>query len=199
MCGWIQRLKPLLDAYTGPYKNKYHFWTGFLLLVRFALFTSFAANFENNPILNFTLIITVSSILMIGIQKGIYQKKVIGLLESSVYLNLILFSAFTILSMKSDPTQKTLVVCVFGGWAFLTLVGIILYHGYKNWLKDSLLLGHLQVWFYARLRDSGDPSRAVIRPLIIGRDGNDVSQESDSEFESGEELSDQVTPQLRES
>ncbi|CAI8024729.1 hypothetical protein GBAR_LOCUS14346 [Geodia barretti] len=199
MCGWIQRLKPLLDAYTGPYKNKYHFWTGFLLLVRIFLFTAFALNFDNNPILNFTLIITVSTLLISGIQNGIYYNRFIGLLETSVYANLILFSAFSMLSMKSSDGHKTVVVCVFGGWAFLTLVGIILYHGYKNWLKDSLVLGHLQVWFYARLRGSGDPNRAVVQPLIIGRDGNDVSQESDSEFESGEELSDQVTPQLRES
>ena len=198
MCGWIQRLKPLLDAYTGPYKNKYHFWTGFLLLVRIFLFTAFALNFDNNPILNFTLIITVSTLLISGIQNGIYYNSFIGLLETSVYANLILFSAFSMLSMKSSDGHKTVVVFVFGWWAFLTLVGIILYHGYKNWLKDSLVLGRLQLLVYARLR-GGDPNRAVVQPLIIGRDGNDVSQESDSEFESGEELSDQVTPHLRES
>jgi len=28
---WVQRLKPLLDAYTEPYKDKYRFWTGLLL------------------------------------------------------------------------------------------------------------------------------------------------------------------------
>ena len=120
MCGWVQRLKPLLDAYTGPYKNKYHFWTGLLLLVRIVLFTSFAVNFENNPTLNLTLIIAVSTLLIIGIQKGIYRNKLIGLLESSMYANLILFSAFTMLSMNLGPNQKTAVVCVFGGWATRT-------------------------------------------------------------------------------
>ena len=198
LCGWILRLKPLLDAYTGPYKNKYHFWTGFLLLVRIALFTSFAANFENNPTLNFTLIIAVCSVLIIGIGKGIYQNKFIGFLESSVYLNLILFSVFTMLSMNSDSTLKTAVVCVFGGWAFLTLVGIVLYHGYKNLFKDSALFGHLQLLFYERLR-AGDRNRAAIQPIIIGRGGNDVSQESDSESENEEGLSNQATPHLQES
>ena len=184
MCGWVQRLKPLLDAYTGPYKNKYHFWTGLLLLVRIALFTAFAVNFENNPTLNFTLIIAVSTLLIIGIQKGIYRNKLIGLLESSMYANLILFSAFTMLSMNSDPTQKTAVVCVFGGWAFLTLVGIFLYHGYKNWFGNYLTRGY---------------GRVVMQPLHVGRDG-DVLEESDGDPETEQELQNHalVTPHLRE-
>ena len=187
MCGWVQRLKPLLDAYTGPYKNKYHFWTGFLLLVRIALFTSFAVNFENNPTLNFTLIIAVSTLLIIGIQKGIYRNKLIGLLESSMYANLILFSAFTMLSMNSGPTQKTAVVCVFGGWAFLTLVGITLYHGYKNWFWKAFTRGN---------------SRVIIRPLHNGGDDEDtVSEESDGDAEIKQELQNQAlnAPHLRES
>ena len=40
-CGLIQRFKLLLDAYTGPYNDKYYFWTGCLLLVRVILFVSF--------------------------------------------------------------------------------------------------------------------------------------------------------------
>jgi len=34
---WVQKLKPLFDAYTGPYKDIYHYWTGLLLLVRTVL------------------------------------------------------------------------------------------------------------------------------------------------------------------
>jgi len=41
---WIRRLKPVLDAYTGPYKDKYRFWTGMLLVVRSILFVIFAFN-----------------------------------------------------------------------------------------------------------------------------------------------------------
>ena len=39
---WVDKLKPLIDAYTGPYQDKYHFWTGFLLLVRNILYLAFA-------------------------------------------------------------------------------------------------------------------------------------------------------------
>ena len=170
MCGWV-------GTKTQTSTGCLH-WS--LLLVRIALFTSFAANFENNPTLNFTLIIAVASLLIIGIQTGIYRNRFIGILESSMYVNLILFSAFTMLSMKSGPSQKTVVVCVFSGWALLAIVGIVLYHGYKNCFGDAML-NHVQVLFNARLR-AHDPNTPAVRPLVIGGNSN-VSEESDSEPE----------------
>ena len=101
MCWGVQRLKPFLDAYTGPYKDRYQFWTGLLLLVRMILF------FTINPSLNFTLIITVSTLLITGTQNGIYKKKWIGLLDSSL---LILFSTFMMFTVKSAASQRY-VVC----------------------------------------------------------------------------------------
>ena len=41
---WVVRIKPLLDAYQGPFKDKYRHWTGAMLTVRPVLFTVFAAN-----------------------------------------------------------------------------------------------------------------------------------------------------------
>ena len=108
-CGWIQRFKPLLDAYTSPYNDKYHFWTGFLLLVRVNLFVSFGLNFESNPSLNFTLIITTSTILIAIMQNGIYKSKLDC--WRLHYANLILFSTFIITSTKA---KRDAVMCVFG-------------------------------------------------------------------------------------
>ena len=38
---WVTKLKSLFDAYTGPYKDWYHFWMGLLLLFRNILFLLF--------------------------------------------------------------------------------------------------------------------------------------------------------------
>ena len=35
---YINKFKPLLDAYQGPYKNKFYYWTGLQLLLRAVLF-----------------------------------------------------------------------------------------------------------------------------------------------------------------
>ena len=34
----INKFKPLLDAYQGPYKDKFYYWTGLQLLIRFLFF-----------------------------------------------------------------------------------------------------------------------------------------------------------------
>ena len=196
MCGLVQRLKPLLDAYTGPYNDRYHFWTGFLLLVRIGLFMAFALNYDFGPTLNITLIITVSTLLITVTQSGIYQNRWIGLLESSIYINLIFFSAFTMLSMKSGVGVKTAVVCVFGGWALLTLVGIIIYHAYRNWCGSSVI-SQLFQWKLRRFCSDN----TFVQPLVIGRDEmSDVSEESDKEAENSHEVDQQnwIAPNLRE-
>ena len=38
------KLKPLLDAYQGPYKDTFRYWTGMMLVVRIGLFTVLASN-----------------------------------------------------------------------------------------------------------------------------------------------------------
>ena len=38
----VVRLKPLIDAYTGPFKDKYRFWTGLCLIVRLMLTVVFS-------------------------------------------------------------------------------------------------------------------------------------------------------------
>ena len=35
---FVNKFKPLLDAYQGPYKNKFYYWTGLQLLIRAVLF-----------------------------------------------------------------------------------------------------------------------------------------------------------------
>jgi len=57
-----QRTKPILDAYTGPYKDRYRFWPGLLLLVRIFLLVAFAGNVSGDPSLNLVVVqVTVCS------------------------------------------------------------------------------------------------------------------------------------------
>ena len=41
---WLRRVKPFLDSYCAPYKIRTRYWTGFLLLVRCALYAVFSFN-----------------------------------------------------------------------------------------------------------------------------------------------------------
>ena len=185
MCGWVQKLKPLLDAYTGPYKDKYHFWTGLLLLVRVFLFISFAFNLTVGPTLNFALIIAVSTLLLTTIQTGIYRNQVLGLLESSMYVNLILFSTIMMLLIESHTTYKTIAAHIFGSWTALVFLGIVAYHAHKQFFGNpNCARGHLGVWYQESGGRSNVRGARVIQPLIIGKNNSSDSEESEGEHES---------------
>ena len=55
----VARLKPLLDAYGGPYKDKYRFWTGVTLMVRLILTVTVSFTSGKLAITNASIIITI--------------------------------------------------------------------------------------------------------------------------------------------
>ena len=73
---WVRRLKPLFDAYTGPYKDKHHYWPGLLLVVRVVLFLVFSVNVFGDPAVNLlTIVVTTFCIFFSTITfGGVYKK-----------------------------------------------------------------------------------------------------------------------------
>ena len=122
-------MKPLLDAYTGPYKDKYHFWTGLLLLVRFILLLAYACNAQGDASLNVLLTgVTASCLLTVEWAfMGIYRNWPLDLLEGSFLLNIAILSAATLYTetVKGDQTIvaiiSTIITCAM-------LVGILIFH-----------------------------------------------------------------------
>ena len=175
----IRRLKPFFDAYTGPYKDNYHFWTGFLLLIRVFLFICFAVNVESSPDINLTLIAVVCSALMIAIQPGVYRHLLLGILESSMYVNLAMFSTITMFLMTDTVvSRKVAVVYVFIGSALLIFLCLVVFHGYKQ-LFGYPNCGRLKIWCLEKARS---PNTTPIEPLVIyNHDAmdTDVSEENE--------------------
>ena len=103
---FVNKIKPLLDAYQGPYKNRYRFWTGVLLLVRVVLLTCFAFNTLGDPGVN--LLVTQLALLAIipFTVRGIYNKTGLNVLESFYLINLEIFASWTLFNqyMFSDET-----------------------------------------------------------------------------------------------
>ena len=84
----IEYMKPFCDAYEGPYKDKYRFWTGILLLVRVvsALVVSLDTDTISLDVLTSVLFVIVSLYFLL---RGIYQKLPLACLEMSFVLNLM--------------------------------------------------------------------------------------------------------------
>ena len=133
---WLTRLKPLLDSYYAPYKIHTRYWTGFLLLVRCALYIVFSYN----PLgaTSKSLLTVIIAFASIGFGVGlfllgrIYNSIYTNIIEMSIYLNLILISGFTLTKYNSPTIVHSLV-----GVVFVTMIGIIVYHFHITFTAKS--------------------------------------------------------------
>ena len=125
---WVIKLKPFFDAYTGPYKDCYHFWTGFLLVVRIVIFVAIATNTNKGPILNLTIVCVTAAVLFLLNQPGVYKATSLSYIESFTYLNLIVLSMGTayVLQTPHPNNDITLIICV--GSVFVLFCGIVLFN-----------------------------------------------------------------------
>ena len=117
-CRWnpVTKFKPLLDAYGGPYKDKYRFWTGVTLMMRLTLTVTFSFTSGGLAVVNAHIIIScVVGILTIwSFTKGVYTKTYLNLLEVFYLLNIFLLSTVSLAtaSLGSRAYQIATIVSV---------------------------------------------------------------------------------------
>ena len=130
-CMW--KLKPFLDAYTGPYTNEGRYWTGLLLVVRFTLFVASSFNHSTGTTsLNITLANMIIVFLLIFpwlLQTGIYSKRWLNMLECLFLFNLVVLTTGTqyLLFYSKHQLQRWLTHLSIG-FTFTAFIFIILYH-----------------------------------------------------------------------
>lgn len=134
MLHWATRIRPFLDAYTGPYMDKYCFWTGLLLVFLNLLFLFFVVNILGDPALNLVAIGSTSLLVLIialGL-KGIYKKWPLDILEAFFFLNLGVTSYATLYANLSQTNNIMLatVAYVSTGLTGIVFMGIVIYHAY---------------------------------------------------------------------
>ena len=151
------KLLPLLDAYQAPYKDKFRFWTGLMLVVRSILLVGFGLNILGDPDINNLLTVTVLAILLcctwiIGI---VYKNTSLNILEASFILNLLILSGWTIYSRRASNGDssdgQTALVCTSTGVTFATFICILFYHTYLYLTSTKI---HL--WFRTHKIKQGD-------------------------------------------
>ena len=141
---WVNKIKPLLDAYQGPYRDKFRYWTGLLLLVRIVLFTIFGGNALGDPRINLFAITTVVATLLVFwvIAGKVYKKLWMKLLESFFLLNLIILAAATLflksLEGFSVVRKQAVLTSIMVGSAALVFIGILAYHCCQEVTKKSI-------------------------------------------------------------
>ena len=95
---WVNKLKPVIDAHSGPFKDKKEYWIGVLLLVRILFTVTPLFYGPQIKIKHFSLVLILSGLLLYKSFTGpIYKKKYLSLMENSLIYNAIVLSCIFIL------------------------------------------------------------------------------------------------------
>ena len=151
---WLNKIKPFLDAYHAPFKKDSRYWTGFILLVRCALFLTFAFNVLGNTSINLLAITSTAAGLaaLAWVRNRIYEDVFNDFLEAAFLLNLCILAVGTYHVKESGGSQAGLAYTSVG-IALVLFICIVVYHVYLRlhtlgvWKKipkpDSNIFGKL--------------------------------------------------------
>ena len=137
---WLNRLKPLLDSYYAPYNTHTRYWTGFLLFVRCVLYSVFSLGDTHKSLVSIIIAFT-ALVGVTWISSKVYISRIANTVEVSVYLNLIVLSALSYITMGSAKLFNTLVALVF-----VTMLGIIIYHFHLLYIAQSAMWTKMKDW-----------------------------------------------------
>jgi len=186
---WVVKLKPLLDAYQGPYKDRFRYWTGMMLVIRIALFIAFASNTLGDPRVNLLAITVALFAIIVGSWNSgrVYKSYLIHVIESFYLLNLGIFTAATqfLQTSQASPQKQEYLTCIMVGSAFAAFCTVLLYHCYQA-VKNKWILQYIH---------SHCPKRRV---QFQDRPGNEVAPVVPQPTVSVVELKDLREPLLTE-
>jgi len=140
----VNRFKPLIDAYHGPYKDKWRFWFGVRLWVLLLMFSIQAGLGGSNVPLVFLLhLIVLGSFVLIQASIKPFRNFFVGLLDLFFMANYsILAASGTYFLLQLQMTSLQIVAGTLLTLAFLAFIGITAYHPvckFKNrWKKQEL-------------------------------------------------------------
>ena len=162
----VTKFKPLLDAYGGPYKDRYRFWTGMTLLVRLIVTVTFF--FTSSSIVNvYITAIVVGIILLWSSADCVYKSIYLSTLEAFHLLNIIILSIVCLFasSLKSKNYQIAAIVSVCLSFAVFLITMAL--HVRSNFdLKNiKRKLGFRDRQSYAALSQEANDDDKVDQPL----------------------------------
>lgn len=126
LLGWLEKLKPFLDAYTGPYTSNARFWPGLLLLARICLSISGGLNtLSSKGVIQSATALVIITLLAVAVltRPGLYTSRLLDALECFFLLNLALLLLGTTFYSSQKAVYDSTV-----GLAFFVFILIVLYH-----------------------------------------------------------------------
>ena len=111
---WNPKLISFIDAYHAPYKPKYRYWTGMLLLCRIILYMISSINISTDTSINLLSVIIVIACLLLLKGNNAYKRWTLDILESGFYLILLMFCAAKFYTSESNGSHANLSYIAIG-------------------------------------------------------------------------------------
>ena len=125
----LMKIKPFLDAYYGPLKDKHYYWFGALLFIRIVILLISSVLPANNFSV-FTLSISVSAgalVVFTAIGPAVYRSKVTSVFETALFTNLALLGLAKFYVHIAGGNQAPFTYLLIG-MAFAQFLGLVTYH-----------------------------------------------------------------------
>ena len=142
------KLNSFMDAYLAPYKQKYRFWTGFLLFSRIAVNFMIAINEGGREQYDLLVVGIVMAIILIAkssLGDQLYKMSALDYFECFFYFNLLIFTLASYYSLNNTVHQE-IVAKVSVSVTLIMFLAILFYHSHLI-LSNTKWYGRLKQKF----------------------------------------------------
>ena len=170
----VSKFKPLLDAYGGPYKDKYRFWTGLTLLMRLIIAVTFPFTLGA---VNACIIITiVTGILTFwSFTNGVYKNVYLNALECFYLLNLLLLSTISLAATSLKSTNSDQVAAIVS--VSLSFTVCLVTMALHLWWNFDFRRIKRKLGFEVRLLELSEATKGENNPNVIDSQSPSVQRD----------------------
>ena len=149
---WINKLKPFLDSFYGPYTSRYRYWPGILLLARLVVVSHFSFySLGDSPYKLAAVSVAVVFLLALWMLLGrtrntsLHQNQFLNFTELFFLVNLAIFSVSSIYNASIDKRtrqQQGFAVAMVGS-VLLVFIGILAYQAFITASRFKVMRGFM--------------------------------------------------------
>ena len=173
LCSFLYKIKPVLDAYSGPMKDEYRVWPGLLLMARIPvlLAVTFAENLIQFRYLLLSILLSVLIVILTCFQR-VYNNRLHNFIETWF---IFLLTAMVALAIASDSVRYTTIwYNVSIGVFTCSFIAIIGYHLYLKLDKRfPCFLSAIKKKLKSLKKDTSEDRSRLIRTLSYKIDRHD--------------------------
>ena len=161
---WVNKLRPFFEANTGPCRDHYQFWPGFLLFARLGLYIVFwpVTDPKLRPYVVIGLCTLIFCLACVS-PHGVYKKWPLNLLEFSFVIILCITAAAVVKHHNSGYISEVITVFIF--------LLILIYHIYKK-LRETRRWKRMVIKFKRERRIKRGTGKRLTNPARLSENSS---------------------------